>query len=96
MGPIKLACLGETGVGFLGLPPGRPNLALPLGPLRAGGTLSSGRPRRSDPFDTPLIKGTPSVTCGDSSPKGGAKSRLSLRESCHDVVVTERAALLSP
>ena len=45
------------------------------------------------PLIPPLIKDTPSVTCGDSSPKGGAKSRLSPWESCHDVVVTERVSL---
>ena len=47
----------------------------------------------SPPLITPLIKDTPSVTRGDSSPKGGAKSRLSPWESCHDVVVTERVSL---
>ena len=50
----------------------------------------------SAPFENPLfLRAALSVIAysDDTSPKGGGETWLSLWESCHDVVVTERAAL---
>ena len=48
------------------------------------------------PFDNPpFLRAALSVIAysDDTSPKGGGETWLSLWESCHDVVVTERVAL---